>query len=802
MSSNERYLKIGISADATQAKAEFAELQGQVAGVAGAQEELAASSTQATEASEAQAEATARVSASLETAMAAMGEYSAVAVQGGSAATAAFEETMTAVAQLEIAVEGAKAVGSPVSASTVAVLEAYNKVLEETAVAQEIAGNASNKLKTNFGAMRAEGALASEAVGPLGRALVALGGSGDGAAASLSRFILPLAAALGAAVALDKGLSALKDRGVDVSSASDAMSGALDAVAIALGGTSKATQDAVAAFMAAQKGIEDLDKASVSYKSGVDLIIGSGLDLKATLIGTTDAANASATSFEILGEGVISTGRTVGDTIDQISALNRDINIVRVSSPELAKQMATDFATIEKDIAAGVAGASTRLDELGTKALDAAKSTEELTKQIEGTYGKDGPKAFAQFSAGVQDTLDKFAALRKVMTEQQAVAALKGQFDAAAAGAVAFAGVLATMKDRDLPGASARAKELDDAFGSMAASVNRAKQAIRDEAVEEDHVRSVIDAHSKSIADRNIAITALLPIIDSQIAKLDSQRDSTGKLTDVQQILFTQYSQWRGEIGKTNPELDKQNKAITDFTVNIGNIGKRFDDLTKTYEKQRAETILNADTAIAQAQRQRQAVSAEVDGQIADLDAAHRNGEVSNADYFAKVAELQTKEVDARRDAESKTAVIQQTEESKLADLQTAYGEATAEIKRILGEQGQTIESARKIHEALAKQAKVTSDALVTEANRHADLAASMAGVFGSVDKALKDLSKSGGGLDLTKGALGDVEAAVDRVSGKLIIMAGHLREIDVSGTQNPPVGAKGAEGTPGSEGQ
>lgn len=729
------------------------------------------------------ADATKNVEAALNRAQQATQAFAQVADSGLEGVETVLSAAQGAVKGLGEAIDKAKASGSPIPLEAVNQLQAFQTVLAGATKSTQENKVATAAAKEEHVLFRAGLPLATRELGPFGSSLRALSQSQNEWVAGLAKTLVPLAAIGGALALADKALQGFRDRGVEVPSFAGAAGAALDTLAIAIGGTSKASQEAIDSFQKAQKSVEDLDRATVSYKSGIDLIVSSGLDLKTTLSGITENANASGKSFDVISEGTISAGRSIGETIDKITQLNQDINVLRLYSPELARQMSSDFAQIGRDVAAGVAGASERLDELGRKARDSAKAQEELSKAIEGTYGKDGPKAFAAFSAGAQEVIARFDALRAAgFTEQQAFAALKGQFDATSAGANQFAGVLAILKDSSLPGTAARIKELEQAHAGLTETIDKNIRKVQEESIEANRLLVVIDANTHSIADRERAVTALLPVINAQIAAIEKQRDAEGNLQASQQIILDRLKALREETGRVQPEMEKLRRTVEDQAISIGNLGKRFEDLTKSYETQRAATIRSADTAIAQAERQRLAVTRSVDKEIIDLESAHQRGEISQSEYADKIAEQNNRVVEARRKAERETTVIQADETSKVDQLAKDYGEATAEIQRVLGRQGETIESARKVHETLAKQAKETSEALVTEANRHSDLARAATKVYGNFDTALKEISKSGGSLDTMRGKLADVEGVLGTIDGKLQSVIGGLKQLDVGG--------------------
>jgi hypothetical protein len=797
VSDTERELGLHIGVDgAAEAKTEFDSVaeSAQGAGTAAAE-----GSTASASAAEAQEAAIAQVNVSLQNAMTAMGAFSTTAQAGGAQAEAAFLAVRDATAALEVAIEAAKAAGAPVSPAAIATLEGYDAALAATVAAQEAASQAAAKGKANFGLFRAEAALGSEALGPLGRALQGLASSSDASTASVGRLLLPLAAAAGAIAVLGKAMGELHDRGVEVSKLGDLVGSVMDHLAVALGGTSKATQEAVDAYEKAQKGLEDLTAATVSYKSGLDLIINSGLDLKAVLVGTTDAANQAAQQVEVLGEGVVVTGRSLGDTVDQIDRLNKNLNVLRVYSPQLAAEMSKDFAQIQHDIAAGVSGAATRLDELASKAQAAARSSDDLSKAIELTYGKDGPKAFATFSASAQQVIERFDRLREAgVTEQQAFGILKGQFETTAAGASQFAGVLATMENSSLPAAAAKAKELVAAFGGLQDAIDKNTKKTIEQGAEFTRINAIIQAHSGSLADAQRTIRALLPEIDRQIVSLEKQRDSEGKLQVLQQALLDQAIVWKQLIGETANESKKLTDAVDAHGKKIADLSKKYEDLTRTYEINRAKLLESSDTAIAAAQKQAAAVGAAADQQINKLAAAYRAGEIDSQDYFRQVADLQLKEVDARRDAEQKIDKITADRDESLADLQKKQVEATQATVTALAKEGESVESARVLRQKYEQQTNANVAALIKEANEHAN-AASFIQEHGVRYQALGKLVD-----DVAGRSVPSMIGAFQNLDTVVIQLNGHFRELVQLGSQLSVTGGggdAGAGGTPGSEG-
>ena len=783
MSSNERELRLKATADAAQAKGEFKELTVDVAGVTAATEAQTAAAAGGATATAEQTAATQAFQRAMASATSSIMEFGPLADKSTKAATAAFNEASAATAKLEASIIAAKAAGAPVSPLAVETLAAYNAILAETAPLHTKAEKAVVGLTEKSGFFRAEALLAQPALGGFGRALAALAGTGDNAAASISKMLLPLAAVAGATVVVEKTLKELQARGVDVGDISGLLSKAMDALAVSMGGTSKASADVAKSFDATQKTFHDLEPAARDYASAQALITATGIDMTGALAAAIDKATSLGEVFKhgFQGGGPVDAAQKI------LRQFNVDLNEIRKTSPELAESFIRDFGALSAAAAKGSKDAIAALQGIMDAAHANAELSRDLIAQIKKDFGEEGPKAFGQFSAAAQALSSHLATLRAAgFSDAEAFAALKPEVTAVANGAVEFATLLPNLSER-IRTAAKDALAMGAAFLGTTAIIAAHTKALDAEWKEIGNLDHAIEANSKNLEDRRRIITALLPSIDKMIADTDRHRDSEGKLDAAWEAARNTLEKYRNEIKSTAAETDKFQKIVDAQTKSLADLAHKHDDLTKAYEKQRAEVERTANSAIATEEKKQKAVSISISEEIAGLD----RSVLGNREYGDQVAALQMKEVNARRKTETDISKITDDETIKLGELQGKYKSATDGILEQIGRYGSTLEEARKIRGEYDKAVGATSAALILEANKHGDAAAKTTLHWRALDAATASMLKlQTTGAPAVIGALDAVETKIISVNGHLGTLISNLKQIDV-----------GAGATPGSEG-
>ncbi len=741
------------------------------------------------------------VSEALARASKATQDYAAVADSGLQGVDVALVAAKGSVEGLATAIEKSKAIGAPVDPGAVSQLEALRAVLSKTKPSLDDHSKSTTGASKATAEFKALIPLASRELGPFGSALNQLSKSNNEWIAGLAKGLLPLAAIGGALALASKAFDGLSERGLEVPTATGVAGKALDALAVALGGTSKATQEMIGAFQDAQKDTANLSASTTAFRTGLDLL--------------RSTASQTGIGFKELSEGLRSQEfTTISEATEkaagQINQFNKALNAVRVSSPETAARLAADFQSIVTDISHGVEGSNQALTALIGRTQDAAKATDDAAKAIKEAYGggkagDEAVKGAAALAGQVGALTQKLDASKAAgLSDADALGVLKGEAAAVSQGMDKFgAGLLILNKNTfDHAAAIANASQKYSAFQQAVRDFQNAAVA---ESITVQQITVQMAVHNKSISDSQLAYTALKPVIDSQITALQNQLHSQGNLNVEQAAHLGQLLKLREQYDTLDPAMKKIGDGYGAQARALGDLGKRLEDTTKSYEKQRVEIIKSADQQVKDATRASSAVAASVDSELADLSRLARDGTISQSDYAAKVADAQNRKVDAWRDAQGKIDTAQSDETDKLEELQKGYEESTAEIKRILGEQGQTVAAAVTKHAELATQAKVTSADLVIEANRHADLAVTLGKSFGSTDKVLKDMAKDDGGIGQVKKGLSDVIEIADTLGQKLDVVVGKLGQISISnaGTATGAGGGAdaGAGASPGSEG-
>jgi hypothetical protein len=593
--------------------------------------------------------------------------------------------------------------------------------------------------------------VAREAMGPLSRALEALTNSSNGQIAALASLALKFGAAAGLLVILGKATKDLSDRGVEVINVGEAWSGIMDRLALSFGGTTKAVHDGEEAVKKFQQAAIDLDPAARAAADGLALLEQNGLKVVDVIAAmqsgipptVSEMAKAESASFD-WGQAVRS----------QADAINKALNELRITSPKLAEELGRDWAATARAASENLPGATEKWHKLTEEILAIGSVVPDVVGRVVAAHKELGDKAgpeLAKFTQQVDLLAQHEERLRDAgFTEAQVWEKLKSEYAEVAKGAALFSGqldLLGLAEQKEV----AQVRETVAVRAGLSDAIDKNAAKIINEAKEVTALNTVIEAHNKSQSDRLTTIRALLPAIDTMIAKIDKQRDSDGKLDASQQALLDSLQGWRSEIGKAVDATDKLDKLVASHEKTISALRGKYDDLTLAYERNRQKAIQTSSDEINAAERQEKQIEASIDGQITALEAAHRRGEISNSDYSNQVAALQLEEITARNATWERIDLITVDEQTKLSELQAKYTEATNGIVLDLLRQGETLASSKVIHDSYTASVQEEVTKLVELANKQSD-----AGVAAGLHTtAIKTLGK---GLDeIAKGSIKDV---------------------------------------------
>jgi hypothetical protein len=629
----ERELKIRATADADQAIAETEKLKGAVEGVSTAQTEGTASTTAAKEATVAEAVAageaaealtrkriaeaeasvaskqhavdTAEVSTALSNARTAMSAFVLDYATGGKTLTETSAAASAAVNALSAAIKTARAADSPVTKDAVKTEENFRDAIKAAAVDLGTHSTATTKASDAMRFFRAEGQASIPFLGTFGRAVTTLAGDTNSWVGALARAALPVAALLGAAVALDKGLKGLRDRGVDVGTMADVTGSIMDQLAVAFGGTTKAGAEMEKAFLAAQKSIEGLTVAERDYLTSSDLFAASGLDTAAVFKAMADTVPAVNRELGHMSQEFSEMPTPIEAARSELDKLNEQINRMAKVDPAGARQLREELARLA---AAGRLAASD-LAPLREAAAFGEAAFQKFSDVLQNVYGKNVDEV-----SKISGTLGRETSALASKMEQLANAGLNegaiydklsAQIKKVALSSAEYAAAVEQLPSK-LRAWITEVQRLEAEHGGLTVFLAKNHEQLLKNIGAFNEIARAVDTGTARFGDHKAAVSAVSTAIDGLIKDLEKQRDTEGQLGLSQQAMLDGLLRWNAEIGKSSPALTSASKDLEAYTKKITDLGfaieknrKEFEQHIKKIEEDRLASIAASDAVVA-----------------------------------------------------------------------------------------------------------------------------------------------------------------------------------------------------------
>jgi len=771
----ELLIKIGVLGGA-EARAEMDAQAASIEKVGAA----AAGSTAATEASAVtQANALKDVDAALTRASAQALNFAEASKVGGKVAADEYLFLQNSVGALSTAIQKAQAVGAVVPPATLKSLEDMKVSLAAAtaAVAPHVAAvggvskaHSDTKLQVD---------LARESLGQWGRALGAATESTNPFISAIGRFLLPLAAAAGGLVLFNKVAGEMQQRGVDISTVGDKWSSVMDGLAVALGGTSKAAGEAEKAFAATQAKMDDLSGTQREFATGADLLVGLGLDVAKSFDAWTD-------STQVLGGALQEFPTFIAQGGQAVDLFNTRLNEIRVVSPRLAEQFATDFKRVTQAAIDGEAGAGAALTKLNADESEAANKARAFVTEFADHY-KKFPEAAAdlgKFTAGLDEAVRHMETFGKSgMNQRQVYEAMKPELTALAQLMNKYGAEIANLAKTD-PVIGANIAKLRELAGAAPAVTDKIKEFNLAQAEQKksfDNLVGSIDAAVKKDGDYRAAVTAARSEIDSRITSLEKQKSTLTGLTAAQEAQLAQLLRMRKEYSDVSVEQDKFNKFQEDGVKKAHDLSKSYEDLTKArqkdqeaIEKHRVEFIAGLDAELKKAVESGNA-------QVKALDDQHKAMEIDDHEYAQSVNQIFADMAAAKRAAVEAEDKANAEAAQKEKEHQKTYEEAAGEIAKAMEKVNETLSSAKQKQaeydaatatslERVRGQWEKTTETVHLHASSYAELAdkfnAFPVAVAAGSERVNSDIGNMISRLGELKKALDEVNSAADAAFG------------------------------------
>jgi hypothetical protein len=555
---------------------------------AAAQGELDRAQDAAIASSQALTEAEAAATAS----MIALGE---AMVTGGAAATAAYRSAQNAVGGLEAAIEAAKAAGAPVSAGAVAMLAEYdakvrgaNAALLENAAATKIASGGMRNAGIEAGLMRGN-------IMGLASSMRNLAGSNNEFVASLAKAALPIGAAIGAMMLLDKIAAGLKTRGVDMTSFGDVTEAVMDKIAQAVGGTSKAMATLGTDFDAVTQKAQGAISPQERFVDVAGRLSAAGIDVSKTMQSltkaTADAGEALTTTALALGGPAATASynaaaRTADDYRAAIENVNRALNTLAIFDADAFKKQQAAFIDLARAAESGQLSGEKLLAAIKSLATEASAATapfEAAAKALE-KLGPAAQKAFTDYTASIGPLITEYSKLQAAGLSQDQINQLLGPEYQKLAKDLSL---LSTEVINQTPKLKDNADMIRKLAGDIDPYMEKAAK-LKDTIA---NLSRELQTQTKAYVEHRAAIEA---DADNAIKKIDAQtRQFTGSLQEQTDRLNAAYQAGQISQEEYNAKIEelgaKRRAALNAESTNEEAIRKKeqsqLDDLQTKYEQ-------------------------------------------------------------------------------------------------------------------------------------------------------------------------------------------------------------------------
>lgn len=648
-----------------------------------------------------------------------MGGFVTVAAAGGKTAEAALLQARDATARLEIAIEAAKAAGAPISPNAVSTLATYDAAVARATEDLEKHSAASGRGSQANRLFQVQAQASTEALGPFGRALGVLAQGTDSWVTTLARAALPLAAVLGAAVALDRGLKGLQERGVDVSTIGDITAGVMDRLAVSLGGTSKEGVGLEKAFRTAAAGLADLTATTKSYLDVADLL--AAANLKPELVLEQLAATIPDVSQKLgaLGENYAAMPSRADLAAASLERFNQQIDRIRVIDPTKANELA---AALVKLAAEGNLTRETLapLVDAANKGNDAYNTFAQTLKDRYGPNTAEAVKATSFLTAEAASLKTRIDALSESgATEAHIFASLGPEIQKVATTASYFGSIVALLPP-EIQALIARLQAWAAAHGGVNAEIDKTRAKIQDEVNSFNAIRDAVDQGTQRFGDHRAAVTALSGPIEKLVADLQKQRDTEGLLGATEQSMLDTLTKWLAELGKqpgattaAQKALDEYAKKVADVTVKLQEHQKALqDDLVKIEERRQKEISASAEVA--------QKTIADLTLEISQTQHSYDQRAISGEDYNVKINTLFADLAKARTKAYEQEVAINRDSDKAKDDLLTKDSEVTAKLLKNREDLNATAQVGTRLAQERAEQEKAVIVELQDQAQKEA----------------------------------------------------------------------------------
>jgi DNA-binding transcriptional regulator YdaS (Cro superfamily) len=683
--------------------------------------------------------------------MLALGEAT---VTGGQAMGPAFIEARDSVAALEVAIGRAAKVSD-----TLVTPAARNSLKDWDAQIAAIAPSLEKQTTATTGATKATTAMHIEmeagraAVGSWARGIEAAAQSSNVFVAAIGKFLLPLAAAAGAMIVFNKVATELKDRGVDIETIGDKWGHAMDSFAISVGGTSKAMAGMVTDMEKTQAAFTNLDASEKAYANGLNLLAAAGIGAAKPLETLTGAARDQAVILEqISSTSLPGYGKSLSDlerlgdlAVGATNRLNDQLNVIRATSPEVAKGFTEEYFAIQQ-MTTGSNEQAKALVNLNDRTAAAAKSSEDFTAKLALQFPKlkDAGVQYTTLVTNIEQLSNGYKlASAANLTEQQTMALLGPLVNTVAKGYETF-GVTLRSHNPTLVAAAEAAHRIAAELDPLAVKMHGLALAVGEQTKAYSGMLDAIDAVAKKSGNYVAALTAEHSSIDSQIIALEKQKATTNGLSEAEQARLTSLLALHAVLTPLTVEQEKNNKLQDAAAVSIDAVGQAVVKLTAAYETDMAKIREHATTLIASTEKEFAAVEKSIFGQMADQKKQYDEGTIDLATYNHNMSALNGQEASAREERWQKEQTINKERDQSEADSTKKYEGALGDQEAAAKKLGVTLGDSVIAYAAHTTAVSATVAAIVEQAKRTAATIETHRGY----ETAIKDEGKA---LDGTK---------------------------------------------------